>query len=728
MSAARASSISNPDESSFASRRFAWLVPLIGVLVFANSALNQFAYDDVAHIKANPRITSLKNTWAIFSSDWWAPQNVEDEIDHRQRDRLYRPVSMISLALNYAVGGLNPIGYHVANILMHALACWLVFVFTQRLFHDDVVAFVAGLIFAVHPIHAEAVANVVGRAEVLACLFLLVGLIVLVPRGRDVGVGRAVLAGLCFLVALLAKETAICFVPVAAIVLYYRECNRELANQPTAQTGDKGRSWWQLSAIVAWPLFIYFPARYVALEGHIIRDQPPAEILNAIIGAEGIERVWMALEVLGHYTRLMLAPQRLSSNYGYAILDPEAPHWPLVAVGAATLLAGIWLLAGLRSKDLLRQQLAICAAMFVASYALISNSILLIGVAVGERLMYWPSVPLCLLFASALIGIWRRHAIPGGALFQSARLLKICGIALLIVFALRTVIRNPDWFDTPTLYLADAAQFPDGVDLLVGAAQSALALLPEAPPEEQVVAITTAEERCRRAIAIMPEHVEAHAVLSQLLALQGRTEEALASARAAVAIDASDRTARRMLRMLQSEAVDEELQTLRQQHADNPDDLAAQVALGRALLLASLPWEGEPLLADAAARKPESAEIQRLYADALMLMNKRPAARERYERVLRIDPDDWQTHLNLARLIVEDDADAALVHAKAAFRLRPDMFEAHQNLAEAYVRVKEYDRAIEMFEQMQAGLPKDDPLQSVIADRLAHVKKLRGDS
>ncbi|MGE3180381.1 MAG: tetratricopeptide repeat protein, partial [Phycisphaerae bacterium] len=115
----------------------------------------------------------------------------------------------------------------------------------------------------------------------------------------------------------------------------------------------------------------------------------------------------------------------------------------------------------------------------------------------------------------------------------------------------------------------------------------------------------------------------------------------------------------------------------------------------------------------------------RLFADALTIVNKPEEAFAQYNRVLNLNPDDWQTHLNLANLAAEFDSKLALHHAEIAYRLRPEVYESNQNYAEALVHAGEYDRALEMFEKLQRGLPQDNPLQAVLAERMERIRVLK---
>src|SRR5215469_15774314 len=157
------------------------------VLAYANTLGNQFVMDDELYIMRNPQVTSPSLS-RLFS-----PNPVSS---------VYRPVDFAALALNWALSGPEPFGYHLLNLLLHAGVTWLLYVLLQELLaswpEGRTVAFVTALLFAVHPIHTEAVSWVVGRAELLAAGFLFAGWIL---HFRD----RPIESLVCFVLAMLSK-------------------------------------------------------------------------------------------------------------------------------------------------------------------------------------------------------------------------------------------------------------------------------------------------------------------------------------------------------------------------------------------------------------------------------------------------------------------------------------------------------------------------------------------
>jgi hypothetical protein len=143
--------------------RAALLVSIVALSAFANSAFNDFAYDDDAIVVQHPVVTEGRALDA-FSSPYW-PEVVSGS-------GLYRPVTLASFALEWGLWNGNPAGFHVVNILVHAAVSLMVF-FLVLAVSAPIPALVGGALFAAHPVHTEAVANVVGRAELYSALFVL---------------------------------------------------------------------------------------------------------------------------------------------------------------------------------------------------------------------------------------------------------------------------------------------------------------------------------------------------------------------------------------------------------------------------------------------------------------------------------------------------------------------------------------------------------------------------
>lgn len=214
-----------------------WLSPALSIMLFAltlfvyaNALKNGFVWDDEFLIRDNVYIRSFSHFFDIFKSYLACSSG--------NINNFYRPLQDLSLMVDYYLWGgwNNPFGYHLTNVILHALAAIGVFFLTKRIMKDIVAAFIAASIFAVHPINTEAVTYVAGRADPLFLVFFTLSFIFFL-KGADDLKGKAVpamaagaLAAGCYALTILSKEIGI-ILPVYLIVyiLCFRRSSAERA-------------------------------------------------------------------------------------------------------------------------------------------------------------------------------------------------------------------------------------------------------------------------------------------------------------------------------------------------------------------------------------------------------------------------------------------------------------------------------------------------------------------
>ena len=151
-------------------RTAAVVVGLLAALVYANSLWNDFAYDDIHIVVDNQAIHSLTTLPDAIRAPYW-PTELGRELG------LWRPATTGTLGLLYALGDGSPLVFHVANVLAHAAASALVVLLCAALMGIPA-SLVAGLVFAVHPVHVEAVSDVIGMGEILSAVAILLACLV----------------------------------------------------------------------------------------------------------------------------------------------------------------------------------------------------------------------------------------------------------------------------------------------------------------------------------------------------------------------------------------------------------------------------------------------------------------------------------------------------------------------------------------------------------------------
>src|SRR5262249_36049300 len=267
-------------------------------------------------------------------------------------------------------------GFHVVNLLLHAAVTLLVYLLLRRLLESrsdsGLLAFVSALLFAVHPIHTEAVAAVVGRAELLAAGLLLAAWIFHLCD-------RPYLSLFCFCAALLAKESAIALIALVPLCDYARGGMKTLPRYVSLAGAG-----------------VVYLALFWKVQGGRLGTVVPF-IDNPLVNLPAALRILNAIRVAWKVLGLQAYPAKLSGDYSYAAITLYANRhllWPaLAAVG----LIGLWLWALYTRRD----AWSIAGAIYFAGFAVTSNLLFPIGTIMGERLAYLPSVGFCL--AAALL-------------------------------------------------------------------------------------------------------------------------------------------------------------------------------------------------------------------------------------------------------------------------------------------------------------------------------------
>jgi Tfp pilus assembly protein PilF len=398
----------------------------------------------------------------IFATDYWTGAGTTDG-----DPGLYRPLTVLSYALNYRVSGLSATAFHLTNLALHAGTALVLFLFAGELLGSATAAFAAASVFAVHPIHVEAVTGIVGRAEILVTLFVLVALLV----GRKPTVGAAVGAGLLYLLALFSKESAVTLPVLFALYDWTRR--------------DQLRENGLLSVKTLAPRYAALAgaaAVYIAFRLNAVTQ--PAHVWAGWAGVPAYARVLTASRVLVEYVGLFVWPRTLLADYWVTEVPIARSFTDIPALLSLMLLVGLILLL---ATTLRRQRtLVFSFAWFLITVLPASNLFFASGLGKAERILYLPSVGLCLVLGCGMVALETWPQIRRGALNAA---LPIALIAL----GARTIRRNQDWRDTFSLATATLAVSPHSMlmnDLAAhelvsrGAARQAVPLLEDALRQE----------------------------------------------------------------------------------------------------------------------------------------------------------------------------------------------------------------------------------------------------
>jgi protein O-mannosyl-transferase len=415
--------------TAVSARTFAVCVAVIAAAVYANSVMNGFALDDVYIVQMNGRVHDLTSFARIWLTPYWP------FLGHELG--LYRPLTIFLFAVQWSLGDGAPWVFHVTNIALHALVTTLAFLLLQR-FTTSTAAFVGALVFAVHPVHTEAVANVVGQAELVAAAAIMAACLVHAgrPDGTRISWARRLALTVLFLVALTAKENAV-VLPALLVLVDLTQRRVRLSRRGAREyAGDM----WMPMFLLGSALALYLAIRYGVMDGSITGSNaaPAMPYLREEY------RLLNALRAFPELLRLLFLPLDLAADYSPAVILPVDDVRPMVLLGAL-LVVVIVFLAVLTPW---RPHIGFPAAWFIITIITVSNLFFPIGVLVAERTLYLPSFALSALIAFAWHAGERRGA---------HRQLGVAAAAVavfVVLFGVRTWLRNPDWRNTNTVWEA----------------------------------------------------------------------------------------------------------------------------------------------------------------------------------------------------------------------------------------------------------------------------------
>jgi tetratricopeptide (TPR) repeat protein len=588
------------------------LIVAVGLLAYHNSFVGSFLFDDEHAIEENVQIRRL---WPFT----------------RLADLRAGALTTLTLSLNYALGRLNPRGYHVVNLLVHLLAGLVLFGVVRRTlllpqherYHGRATSLgLAGaLLWLIHPLQTESVTYIVQRSESMMGLFYLLTLYCTL-RGATAMRGRwwYVAAAACCTLGVLSKEVAL--TAPLLVLLFDRVL---LSSTWKAVVRDR----WQLYV----GLFASWAFLYPRAAGVLhFAPSPEATVGFSVAGITPLEYAQSQPGVILHYMQLVFCPIGLCLDYGW----PVANGFEGVILPAATLtlLLGVSLWALVR-----RPGLGFCGVSFILVLAPTSSIVPLRDLAFEHR-MYLPLAPLIVLVVLAADILWRAVS---GKLFQDEIVRHVAGLSLLSatvgLLAVLTILRNED-------YRTKLDMWADVVTKRPGNARGQNNLGNELVSQGQV------EEGIRRlltAIRLSPEYSLAHYNLGTALARQGRDSESANEFRAAL------RT--------------------------RPDFAQAHYNLGNALSRQLKRKEALKHYAEATRLDPAFALAHFNFANVLVQSERYDEAICHYHEALRLEPDNGQFHGNLGGVLLRVGQLAdAVEHFRQSLRQYPHVAPMHNNL------------------------------------------------
>jgi tetratricopeptide (TPR) repeat protein len=463
-------------------------VLFLALLVYCNTLLNGFVYDDHRQVEDNPYAQSFKYVGKIFTSTVWSFQGLEGQTNY------YRPIMTLGFLVCNKMFQAFPSGFHVVNVLLNCVVVWLVFLACSILFQDDSVALAAAAIFALHPIHTEVVNWIAAVTELELAVFYLVAFIFFLRLGALPAKDRT-MAGIwmciCFVLALLSKEQAVTLAVLATIYEHSYRSDRETTSWKT-KFHRYGGFW-----VIAGVYLIFRVTVLGALAP--VRQHPDVTWPQAFLSAAAL---------VGQYVAKLFWPHPLLAFYVFhkstALGDPRV----LAGIGAGIVATALFVYLWKSARNY-----SFAVIWIVLTLAPVLNARWMATNVFAERYLYLPSVGFCALVGGGFVYLFRRLA---GRIALLRWSLAVMATVLLSLAAGEIGARNRDWRDDFTLFSRTLAVEPHASYI-----RSDLAVLEWNSHRE-----VEAEQDWRLALADMPDNPVALSNLGMAMLVRGRYGDA----------------------------------------------------------------------------------------------------------------------------------------------------------------------------------------------------------
>ncbi len=693
------------------------MLVLLGIpsIVYVSCLGHGFVWDDHGLIQIDPWIQDLRHLSFLFSPEYWTHYFVGIKGQ-------YRPLRALTLALQWAIWGNNPLPFHVFNLLVHLANVWLVHRLLLRLAKRGDIAWVGAMLFGLHPMHTEVVVWIKNRSELLAlCLSLLSILAYLEALQAETTrrrLGLAFGSAVSYVLALLSKEMAI---TIPAMIL---------AHGVLLHQGSKRKAFFfAIPVLVATLMYLYF--KLALLMPHGQQGPPPLPLdIQALL----------ILRTLGTYLWMLLVPLNLNADRTLP-LDGLAAQWQTWASAAClALVLGLALLLLVR-----RKHVALYALMWImVGLVPVSNVLYQHTRPIADQRLYLPSVGFALLVATGFHSLRQRLHL--AAYKETGPLVVLMAAEIVMgLYAVRTYVRIGDWRDDITLIQDTLRRSPDSprphlqMGLLLshqgdldGAARElhkVLELSPYNVDAHKYLGIVFTEKRefaravrhFANGLRLAPDSVELLYNIAIPLSELGRDQEAQRALKRALELAPKNPQILTHWGILQGKmgAFQEALSALNSALEIQPGNIKAMVH--RAYAYAEL-GDMDRCLEDlnrALALSPRSVSIHIDLATAYKRKGDLERATQILQQALSLDPMDARIHNALGNILaMQGRYEESIPHFQKAAEASPNQAVAYYNLGRAFMDASRPDAALLPFRKAVEIQPQNPRFRRALSAAL----------
>jgi len=661
------------------------LVAVVFVL-YINTLQNGYVLDDEIMVKSNTIVAKgLAGVGELLSTPHMRGYLIVPNDD-------YRPLSLVMFAIERQFFGPGPMSHHFFNIVVFAGCVLMLFLFLHQFLGGakPIAAFVGALIFAVHPIHTEVVANIKSRDELLCFFFGFLALNIFMNYMRSGKPLQLAFGMFSLFLAFLSKENVITFIGVVPLLFFvYQAADRKRAAVITGST--------VLVSIV----FIVM-SRLILHAYHANESSSIEFIDNALVNAPSfMSRIATAISISGRYLKLLFVPYPLVCNYSYNSI-PFASFADPVVLASMLAYAAMIGFAITRLLKVRKDPWAFAILYFLMTISLFTNLFMLIGAEMGERFLFMASAGVCMAVAFAadkwLISPANANSIKG--LLSGKVILPL--LILAIAFGSMSFSRNYDWKDNPSLYRADVEKSPNDARLAyyMGTSLAEDQYASETDTAKQKEIDREALVHLKRSLSIYSKFAEANAELGRVYDRLQIYDSAEHFDKEAVRINPTHTVALNNLGSvyLATGRYAQAAETYRQAIATNPNFQLAYFNLGRTYNQLKNYDSAIYFYSKMLQLQPGYPDAEQELGMAYFMKQNYDEAEKCFKSVLQTTPNDANAVNNLGAVYLNTKKyPLAIEQFRHSVQINPNYFNAYSNLGRAYYFTQQYSLAVEAF-------------------------------
>lgn len=647
-------------------------IALVVVVIYANSLKSDFAWDDTFLIVENPYIKNWQSLDVVFSEHVYYGAN--------KTSNYYRPLQLVSYIVDYSLWKLNPAGYHLTNLCLHAISSILVYIFIIAVFGSSGIAFLTALLFASAPVISSATYFIASRADLLAAFFILLSILAFIKYYRQKKRLPYVASLACFILALLSRESAI-VLPFLVALVFFKISSKRNFKELFRET--------YLFFIL---LIVYILARVTIL--NFVDGETGPAMTTYVAGIPFLNRMLTNFKVLAIYLRLLVLPFGLHMK---RVIEPASS----VFQPDILLSIGLIAIAGIMVKRLSRKYPSILfglAWFFIALFPLLN--VYPLSVFLHEAWLYLPSIGFYLLLSTVLLKTAYKKLgrfITGGII-----------ATLLVYFISFSMLHGVVWRDSITIFQNTIRYDPSDPNVH---ANLALAYFDKGEEEEAI-------RQCRYSVSLNPKFSGGHNNLGFFYAERGEYIKAIKNFKSSIKANPENAAPYLNISLAYNKLgyYDKALDAITKCIELSPDYYKPYCTLGLVCFNLNNYQGAERAFKKARSLNKNSYEAH-YYLGTLYLENgDTDSALKEYEICMRLDERDAEFYNNLAGLYIKTGEAAKAEKAFMQAKVMDDSYIAsYNNLGNLYSALGMFDLAIVEYEKALSLEPDNPEIRSNLA-------------